>query len=129
MWLSAAQHLRQGAKEPQTVFTENLGSHHLIERGSNMFPAWLRDDGIGTMRMRPAALTCREAHDAISNTSAQALKTCSAMSLAVLHDPAYRAANAGALQMEWPRIPLPGLADGESDRCGGNARQVGGARP
>ena len=28
--------------------------------------------------------------------------------LAVLHDPAYRQANAGALRMEWPRIPLPG---------------------
>ena len=27
--------------------------------------------------------------------------------LAVLHDPAYRQANAGALRMEWPRIPLP----------------------
>ena len=28
--------------------------------------------------------------------------------LAVLHDPAYREANTGALRMEWPRIPLPG---------------------
>ena len=28
--------------------------------------------------------------------------------LATLHDPAYRKANAGALRMEWPRIPLPG---------------------
>ena len=28
--------------------------------------------------------------------------------LTVLHDPAYREANAGALRMEWPRIPLPG---------------------
>ena len=27
--------------------------------------------------------------------------------LAVLHDPVYRQANAGALRMEWPRIPLP----------------------
>ena len=27
--------------------------------------------------------------------------------LATLHDPAYREANAGALRMEWPRIPLP----------------------
>ena len=32
---------------------------------------------------------------------------------AVLHDPAYRAANAGALRMEWPRIPLPGWPDGD----------------
>ena len=33
--------------------------------------------------------------------------------LTVLHDPAYRKANAGALRMEWPRIPLPGWPDGE----------------
>ena len=31
--------------------------------------------------------------------------------LAVLHDPAYRRENAGALRMEWPRIPLPGWPD------------------
>ena len=35
--------------------------------------------------------------------------------LAVLHDPAYREANAGALRMEWPRIPLPGWPDGNQD--------------
>ena len=29
----------------------------------------------------------------------------------MLHDPAYRQANAGALRMEWPRIPLPGWPD------------------
>ena len=35
--------------------------------------------------------------------------------LAVLHDPSYREANAGALRMEWPRIPLPGWPDGSED--------------
>ena len=35
--------------------------------------------------------------------------------LATLHDPAYREANAGALRMEWPRIPLPDWPDGEAD--------------
>ena len=35
--------------------------------------------------------------------------------LATLHDPAYRKANAGALRMEWPRIPLPGWPDGEAN--------------
>ena len=34
--------------------------------------------------------------------------------LAVLHDPAYREANAGALRMGWPRIPLPGWPDGDA---------------
>ena len=29
-------------------------------------------------------------------------------------DPAYREANAGALRMEWPRIPLPGWPDGDA---------------
>ena len=35
--------------------------------------------------------------------------------IAVLHNPQYRAANAGALRMEWPRIPLPGWPDGSAD--------------
>ena len=35
--------------------------------------------------------------------------------IAVLHDPAYREANSGALRMEWPRIPLPGWPDGGED--------------
>ena len=37
--------------------------------------------------------------------------------LAVLHDPAYREANAGALRMEWPRIPLPGWPDGDASEA------------
>ena len=38
--------------------------------------------------------------------------------LAVLHDPAYREANAGGLRMEWPRIPLPSWPDGDADGAG-----------
>ena len=34
--------------------------------------------------------------------------------LATLHDPCYREANAGALRMEWPRIPLPGWPNGKA---------------
>ena len=34
--------------------------------------------------------------------------------ITVLHDPVYREANAGALRMEWPRIPLPGWPDGKA---------------
>ena len=37
--------------------------------------------------------------------------------LAMLHDPAYREVNAGALRMEWPRIPLPGWSDGDCFRA------------
>ena len=44
VWVAAAQHLRRGADEPQACFTRHLASRHLIERGTSMFPAWLRDD-------------------------------------------------------------------------------------
>ena len=115
LWLSSAQHLRKGAAEPQTCFTQHIGSLHLIERGANMFPAWLRDDGLGldsggTQRrpnLSPAAQSYLEqlglgVEDLFHHV------------LAVLHDPTYREANAGALRMEWPRIPLPGWPDGDA---------------
>ena len=44
--------------------------------------------------------------------------------LAVLHDPAYREANAGALRMEWPRIPLPGWPDGETPGAADDLRAI-----
>ena len=39
LWLTAAQHLRKGAAEPQTCVTEHLGQLHLIERSATLFPA------------------------------------------------------------------------------------------
>ena len=112
LWISAAQHLRQGAMEPQAVFTENLGSHHLIERGSNLFPAWLRDDGVrkdGSGDHRPnLTATAQRYLDRLG----LGVENLFHHVLATLHDPAYREANAGALRMEWPRIPLPGWPDG-----------------
>ena len=80
-----------------------------------MFPAWLRDDGIG----KPGDGGCR------ANLSATAQRYLDSLGadvedlfhhvLATLHDPAYREANAGALRMEWPRIPLPGWPRGEAE--------------
>ncbi len=115
MWMTGAQHLRQGATEPQAFFTRIPGSHHLIERGSNMFPAWLRNDGLnldgdGTQRrpnLSPAA------HRYLDKLGL-GVEDLFHHVIAVLHDPAYREANAGALRMEWPRIPLPGWPDGDA---------------
>ena len=107
LWLTAARHLRQGATEPQAAFTGHLGSHHLIERGSNLFPAWLREDTLGT-DMSGAR------HPNLSPNAARYLERLNLTVedlfhhvLAVLHNPTYRQANAGALRMEWPRISLP----------------------
>ena len=109
MWFSSAQHLRKGAAEPQACFTRHIGQLHLIERSASMFPAWLYGAGMGRGGRR-------------SNLSGTAQRYLDALGLgvgelfhhvlAVLHDPAYRAANADALSAGWPRIPLPGWSGG-----------------
>ena len=118
LWLSSAQHLRKGAEEPQACFTEHIASRHLIERGTNMFPAWLRDEATGET-------TGSDGTRRRANLSGAAKSYLERLGLdvedlfyhvlATLHDPTYREANAGALRMEWPRIPLPSWPDGEGD--------------
>ena len=68
-----------------------------------------------TATERSAAPTSPPPPNATSITLAWASRTCFHHVIAVLHDPAYREANAGALRMEWPRIPLPGWPDGDAD--------------
>ncbi len=67
IWLSAAQHLRKSADEPQSCFSTHMSSLHLIERGALMFPAWLRDDGIGVKAPTRIARICPPERNAISN--------------------------------------------------------------
>ena len=109
LWLSAAQHLRKGEMEPQACFTHYISSYHLIERGALWFSAWLRNDDLGidgdVTQHRPNLSAAAQRYLKHINTSVEDLFH---HVLAVLHDPAYREANAGALRMEWPRIPLPG---------------------
>jgi len=109
LWFSAAQQLRKGAEEPQTCWTRFAASRHLIERGANMFPAWLRDDGVGSLggasNRRPNLSAAAENYLVATGATVEDLFH---HVLAVLHDSAYRKTNAGALKLEWPRIPLPG---------------------
>ena len=115
LWLTAAQHLRRGAAEPQACFTKHLGSLHLIERTALMFPARLVEEsaGDGGETMHRANLS-GAAQRYLEHLGAN-VEDLFHHVLATLHDPAYREANAGALQMEWPRIPLPGWPDGDTD--------------
>ncbi len=122
LWLSSAQHLRKGASEPQACVTQNVGSFHLIERGAAMFPAWLRDDGLGldsggAQRRPNLSLAAQRYLDRLG----LGVEDLFHHALAVLHNPSYREANAGALRMEWPRIPLPGWPDGDT---GGAAEEL-----
>ena len=111
LWISAAQHLRRDAEEPQTCFTKHMASLHLIERGANMFPAWLRNDGLGA----PREPNLSRAAQCYLDRLGLGVEDLFHHVIAVLHDPAYREANAGALRMGWPRIPLPGWPEGEAE--------------
>ena len=112
LWLESRE------RESKEDFSRGMVSRVLADNFGNglssFFPAWLRDDGF-----------------AINEAAAQHRPNLSLMAqcyldrlglgvedllhhvVATLHDPAYRAANAGALRIEWPRIPLPGWPDGD----------------
>ena len=123
MWLSATQHLRKDATEPQTCFTRHMASLHLIERGALMFPAWLHEDTGRRPNLSGAA-------GRYLTRLGLGVEDLFHHVLATLHDPAYREANAEALRMEWPRIPLPDWAPGGGGRGrGGVSCPFGGAGP
>lgn len=112
LWLSAAPHLRKGESEPQACITQHMASLHLIERGANMFPAWLRADlliGDDDPRRRPNLSAAARRY---LNRLGLGVEDLFHHILATLHNAGYREANAGALRMEWPRIPLPGWPAG-----------------
>ena len=84
--------------------------------GVHLFPTWLRDDAYGynidgvkrSPNLSPAAQRyLQRLGGSMEDLFHHVLTT--------LHDPAYREINAGALRMEWPRIPLPGWPDGDAD--------------
>ena len=80
-----------------------------------MPPAWLHEEGMaldgGGEQRRP---NLSDAAQRYLDRLGLGVEDLFHHVLAVLHDPSYREANAGALRMEWPRIPLPGWPDGDT---------------
>ena len=115
LWFSAVPRLRRDAAESQTAFTANIASLHLNEWSASMFPAWLREEGLaaaaGGAQRRP---NLSEPAQRYLNRLGLGVEDLFHHVVATLHDPGYRTANAGALRMEWPRIPLPGWPDGNA---------------
>ena len=96
--------------------TRHLGNWKLGNWGIHFFPLWLRDDtlrlgGDGGQRSPNLSPAAQNYLDRLGLSVDDLFHHV----IAVLHNPQYRAANAGALRMEWPRIPLPGWPDGNSD--------------
>ena len=119
LWLGANK------REIDTEFSHgtlirDLGNWKLGNWGIHFFPAWLRDEqpegqqtmlGGGGEQRRPNLSAKAQAY---LDRLGLGVEDLFHHALAVLHDPAYREANAGALRMEWPRIPLPGWPDGDA---------------
>ena len=113
MWLVTQQKPRREWSPPQVI--SYIGCLDLMDRSATCIPAWLRDDGIengdnGERRANLSA-TAQRYLDQLG----LGVEDLFHHVLAILHDRAYREANAGALRMGWPRIPLPGWPDGEAE--------------
>ncbi len=106
LWIEARKHeAREDFSRGTLVrdLADNFGNGM-----SSFFPVWLRDGGDDAGRRSNLS---GPAHCYLEHLGATAEDLFHHV-LATLHDPAYRKANAGALRMEWPRIPLPGWPDG-----------------
>ena len=105
LWLVSQQKPRREWSPPQVI--SHIGCLDLMDRSATCVPAWLNEDALGadrTCARRPnLTVVARRYLDRLSLTVEDLFHHV----LAVLHAPAYREANAGALRMEWPRIPLP----------------------
>ena len=101
-WLVTQQKPRREWSPPQAI--SHIGCLDLMDRGATCIPAWLRDDNEDGGR-RPNLSGAAQRYLKRLGLGVEDLFH---HVLATLHDPAYRKANAGALRMEWPRIPLPG---------------------
>ena len=113
LWLEARE------KEARPDFSRGTLSRSLSDNFGNglssFFPARLREEGLaaaGGAQRRPNL--SEQAEDYLSRLGLS-VEDLFHHVVATLHDPAYRTANAGALRMEWPRIPLPGWPDGNVD--------------
>ncbi len=113
LWLEARQ------REAKEDFSRGTFTRHLADNFGNglssFYPAWLRDEGLaldgGGDQRRPNLSAAAQRY---LDRLGLGVEDLFHHGLAVLHDTAYREANAGALRMEWPRIPLPGWPDGDA---------------
>ena len=119
LWMAAVSQNRRQFDPPAA--TPELCAGHVIERGVNIFPPYLRDQA-------NTSLFAEFGHEAIkanlSNLAREYLeaialaddaKTLFLHALAIQHAPRYRSDNADALRLDWPRIPLAVLPNAEAE--------------
>jgi hypothetical protein len=107
--LVAQQKPRREWSRPQIV--EPIGCLDLMDRGASCFPLRLNPDAAAAtlLDQAPAAVLPNLSEEAARYLD---LVQCTELELfrhivGILHAPAYRRENGGALRQDWPRVPLP----------------------
>ena len=113
LWLATPRKQRREWSPP--LKTSLLGDLNQMDGSTSYTPAWLLDqglglDGVGEQRRPNLSDAAQRYLDGLG----LGVEDLFHHALAVLHNPSYREANAGALRMEWPRITLPGWPDGDA---------------
>jgi hypothetical protein len=138
IWLSAQQRNRkEDFYQPQV--THLLADLHLVESNASMFPLYVRGahEPLSVVRETPdmfAEQAGGVSSEPVPNLTPFARNYLAGLGaqpedlffhlVAILHAPAYRTENAGALRQDWPRVPLP--KDADTLRAGAVlGRQVG----
>ena len=113
VWLEARE------REAKEDFSRGTPVRHLADNLGNglssYYPAWLRENGLGADGDPAHLPNLSTAAQRYLDQLGLGVEDLFHHVLAVLHDPAYRTVNAGALRMEWPRVPLPGWPEGGTD--------------
>ncbi len=113
MWLEARE------REPTEEFARGTLVGDLADNFGNglssWFPSWLHDDGLASDIENERRANLTDQADRYLTRLGLGIEDLFHHTVATLHDPAYREANADALRMGWPRIPLPGWPDGEAE--------------
>ena len=113
LWLATPRKQRREWSPP--LKTSLLGDLNQMDGSTSYTPAWLLDQGLGLdgggEQRRP---NLSDAAQRYLDSLGLGVEDLFHHVLAMLHNPSYREANAGALRMEWPRIPLPGWPDGDA---------------
>ena len=118
--LVAQQKPRRDWSPPQLI--SHIGCIDLMDRSATCIPMWLREDGQMNANLRQAKYVGEKTAQVYLDRLGTSVEELVHHVLAVLHDTTYREVNAGALRMEWPRIPLPDWPDG---RARGAAETLG----
>ena len=125
VYLVTQQKPRRKWSEPQ--FIRSIGCIDLMDRSATCFPLWLREEvnlSVSALRETPDLFSPRsdggggrpKSTTKPNLSAAAAAYTAGLMAkpetlfyhtLAVLHSPAYRKENSGALRQDWPRVALP----------------------